>query len=67
MSKDKKRKKQIIYDIQGNKQLGKIIKKKKKKVLLEHWQMQNNENEIATEISRCNGCTEEDKQKEDSC
>jgi hypothetical protein len=67
MSKDKRRKEWIIYGTQEDRQLGKIIKKKKKKVLLEHWQMQNNENEIATEISRCNGCTEEDKQKEDSC
>jgi hypothetical protein len=67
MSKDKRRKEWIIYGTQENRQLGKIIKKKKKKVLLEHWQMQSKENEIATEISRCNGCTKEEGQQDDNC
>ena len=29
--------------------------------------MQGKENEIATEISKCNRCTDEEEQKEDSC
>jgi len=67
MSKDKRKKEWIIYDAQGSKQLGKIVKKKKKKVLLEHWQMHSKKSEVATEISQCDGCIGKEEQEEESC
>ena len=51
--------------MQNDKQLGKIIKKKKKKILVEHWQMQSREVELSTEISRCDGYISESEQTED--
>ena len=36
MSEDRRKKEWIIYSGQDNKQLGKIVKKKKKKILVEH-------------------------------
>ena len=53
--------------MQNNRQLGKIVKKKKKKILVEHWQMQSEEAELSTEISKCDGCISESEQTEDSC
>ena len=56
-----------MYGTQDNRQLGKIVRKKKKKILIEHWQMQSKESELTTEISKCGGCrTKEDYVKE-SC
>ena len=57
ISEDRRKKEWIMYSRQNNRHLGKIIRKKKKKVLIEHWQMQDRENELSTEISLCNGCT----------
>src|ERR1041384_2994560 len=56
-----------MYSARDARQLGKIIKKKKKKLLIEHWQMQSKENDLKTEINRCEGCTREDEQIEKSC
>src|SRR6185295_9033698 len=69
MSEDRRKKEWIIYGAQDCRQLGKIVKKKKKKILLEHWQMRSKENELATEISKCEGCTEEEEEErvEGSC
>ena len=67
MSEDRRRKEQVIYSRQNNKQLGKIVKKKKKKILVEHWQMQNRDEELLTEISKCNRCISERVEAEDGC
>ena len=67
MSKDRRRKEWITYSEQNNKQLGKIVKKKKKKILVEHWLMQNRDNKLSTEISRCDGCINKDLEAEDGC
>src|SRR6185295_2257614 len=37
-------------------QLNKITKKKKKKILVEHWLMHEEEGKTSTEISQCKGC-----------
>jgi len=67
ISEDKRRKEWITHSAQNNRQLGKIVKKKKKKILVEHWQMQSKESELATEISRCKGCIGDEECQEDSC
>ena len=67
ISEDKRRKEWIIHGAQNNRQLGKIVKKKKKKILIEHWQMQSKESELATEISRCKGYIGDEECQEDSC
>ena len=56
-----------MYDVQDARQLRKIIKKKKKKLLIEHWQMRSRENNLETEINRCEGCTRGEEQIEESC
>ncbi|CAG8729928.1 6671_t:CDS:2, partial [Racocetra fulgida] len=40
-------------------------KEEKKKILIEHWQIQSRDNELSTEISRCDRCISEDKQVKD--
>src|SRR6185295_4378144 len=65
MSEDRRKKEWIIYGAQNNRQLGKIVKKKKKKILIEHWQMQSSKDELSTKISRCDGYTGEDTLAED--
>ena len=67
MSEDRRRKEWIVFGTPDGRQLGKIVKKKKKKVLIEHWQMQSNVKELATEINRCAGCTREEEQMSESC
>ena len=68
LSEDRRKKEWIIYGAQDCRQLEKIVKKKKKKILLEHWQMRSKKNELATEISKCEGCTEEEEERvEGSC
>jgi hypothetical protein len=67
ISEDKRRKEWIIHGAQNNRQLGKIVKKKKKKILIEHWQMQSKEGELAIEINRCKGCMREEECQKDSC
>ena len=66
ISEDRRKKEWIIYGAQDCRQLEKIVKKKKK-ILLKHWQMQSKKNELATKISRCDGCTKEEEQIEGSC
>ena len=36
ISEDRRRKEWVVYGIQNHKQIGKVIKKKKKKVLIEY-------------------------------
>src|SRR6185295_1238123 len=68
LSKNRRKKEWIIQGAQDCRQLRKIVKKKKKKILLEYWQMRSKENELATEISKCEGCTEEEEERvEGSC
>ena len=67
MSEDRRRKEWIVFGTSDCKQLGKVVKKKKKKVLIEHWQMQSKEEELATEINRCNGCIRKKKQMNKDC
>ena len=67
ISEDRRKKEWIMYSTQNNRHLGKVIRKKKKKVLIEHWQMQDRENELSTEISLCNGCTRNEEQNKEGC
>jgi len=67
ISEDKRRREWIIYGTQDHRQLEKVVKKKKKKVLIEHWQMECKENEVATEIKRCEGCIREEDWIGNSC
>ena len=67
ISEDRRRKEWIVYGTQDHRQLGKVIKKKRKKALIEHWQIKCKENEVATEINRCEGCISEEEQIENSC
>ena len=67
MSEDRRRKEWIVFGTSDCRQLGKVVKKKKKKVLIEHWQMQSNVEKLATEINRCAGCTREEEQLSESC
>src|SRR5260363_237440 len=61
ISKDKRRKEWIVYGPQGGeKKVGKVIKKGKGEILVEHWQTRCVDKEIATEIGICEGCTEID-------
>ena len=67
MLEDRRRKEWVVYSIQNHKQIGKMIKKKKKKVLIEHWQMQSKEKDLATEINKCKVCIRKEEQIENSC
>jgi ribonuclease HI len=67
ISEDKRKKEWITHGAQNDRQLGKIVKKKEKKILVEHWQMQSKESELAIEINRCKGCIRVEEHQEDSC
>jgi hypothetical protein len=67
ISEDKRRKEWVIHGTRDYRQLGKVVKKKKKKVLIEHWQMKGKENEVATEIKKCEGCIRGEEWIENSC
>jgi len=67
LSEDRRKKEWIIFGAQNNRQLGKIVKKKKKKILIDHWQMQSKESKLTTEISKCNGCIRKEEEIEGNC
>src|SRR6185436_4552926 len=67
MSEDRRRKEWIVYGTPNHRQLGKVVRKKKKKILIEHWQMQSKEEDLATEINRCKGCIRKEEQIENNC
>ena len=52
LSKDRRKKEWIMYDAQDARQLEKIIKKKKKKLLIKYWQMRSKKNNLKIEINR---------------
>jgi hypothetical protein len=67
LSKDRRKKEWIIHSATENRQMGKIVKKKKKKLLIEHWQMHNIETNLITKIDKCKGCSRDEKIEENSC
>ena len=67
LSEDRRKKEWIVYGAKGDRQLGKVVRKKKKKVLIEHWQMQSVENELSTEIRKCDRCIIEEETAENIC
>src|ERR1043165_9704830 len=56
-----------MYGTQDNRQLGKIVRKKRKKILIEHWQMQSKESELTTEINICDRCRTNENYVKESC
>jgi len=67
MSEDRRKKEWIMHRPKHNQQLSKIVKKKKKKVLAEHWLMHREEGKTHTEISLCKGCEDRLEQTIDKC
>ena len=67
VSDDRRKREWIVYGPEQNRQLGKITKKKKKKVEIEHWTMRESGNNVTTEIKQCVGCKENEKQIEEKC
>jgi hypothetical protein len=67
ISEDKRKKEWIIHGPKRNQQLSKISKKKKKKILAEHWLLQKIEGKTYTEISKCKGCEDSTEQLTDNC
>ena len=51
----------------NNQQFSKITKKRKEKVLVEHWLMHKEEKKTVTELSKCKGCEIRSERTTDSC
>jgi hypothetical protein len=56
-----------VYGPKHNRQVGRVIKKKKKKVLTEHWLTHTEEGETSTELNICKGCGNSLEQTTDNC
>jgi len=67
MSKDRRKKEWIVYGPKHDRQVGKTTKKKKKKVLIEHWTMHTEEGKTSTELSIFKGCENRLEQTKDKC
>jgi len=67
ISEDRKKKEWIVHGPKHNQQLSRISKKKKIKILAEHWLLQKVEGKTHTEISKCKGCENRTEQSIDNC
>src|SRR6185295_15646521 len=67
MSEDRRKKKWIMHEPKHDQQLSRITKKKKKKVLAEHWLIHRDKGKMSTEINRCKGCERGSEQIMNKC
>ena len=67
MSEDRRKKEWIMHGPKHDQQLSRISRKKKEKVLAEHWLMHRDGGKTSTEISRCKGCERGSEQIMNKC
>ena len=67
MSEDRRKKEWIMHELKHDQQLSRITKKKKKKVLAEHWLKHRDKGKMSTELNRCKGCERGSEQIMNKC
>ena len=67
MSEDRRKKEWIMHGPKHDQQFSRVTKKKKKKVLAEHWLIYKEKGKTSTELSKCKGCERGSEQIMNKC